>query len=404
MMDKSALNILVLDDDAFILKVVERMLTGLGYEKISCFDNGIDALAAYDARNDIADVILLDVNMPVMDGIEVVRSLADRKYSGSLILISGEDDRMLESISRLARAHHFTVLGAIHKPPLKGQLSALLDSWQPARDESRPKLVKSYTAQRLQEAIVNGELVNYYQPKVAVVSGKLVGVETLVRWQHPVDGMVFPDSFIPVAEQNGLIGELTRVVLKQALMQLKIWQQAGIFLRVAINVSMDDITHLEFADIVHAETLAAGVSPESVVLEVTESRLMQELTTSLDVLTRLSLKRFGLSIDDFGTGHSSLAQLRDLPFDELKIDQSFTRNAWQNAKLSAIFEGSMHLANQLKMEVVAEGVEEINDWNFLRSTGCQTAQGYFIARPMPASQLPVWMEDWKQRRANGVLG
>lgn len=233
--------------------------------------------------------------------------------------------------------------------------------------------------------------------KVVVATGDVIGMETLVRWQHPEDGLVFPDRFIPVAEAHGLVGDLTRAVLKGALVQAKAWQEAGQALSVAVNVSMDDLAALEFADFVAAETAAVGMPPQSVVLEVTESRLMQSLATSLDVLARLRLKRFRLSIDDFGTGHSSLAQLRDLPFDELKIDRSFTRGAWQDERLRAIFEASLSLANQLGMEVVAEGVEDADDWAFLRQTGCHLGQGYFIARPMPAAALPGWLEDWRRR-------
>ena len=239
--------------------------------------------------------------------------------------------------------------------------------------------------------------MNYYQPKVAVANGRVVGVEALVRWRHPVDGLVFPDQFIGVAEAHGLIDALTRGVLHETLAQAKVWREAGLALRVAVNVSMDNLHDVEFANFIGEQTANAGVAVQDVVLEVTESRLMGDLRTPLDVLTRLRLKRFGLSIDDFGTGHSSLAQLRDLPFDELKIDRGFVHDAWKNATLGAIFNASLHLARQLGMEVVAEGVEDRDDWDFLRRSGCDLAQGYFIARPMPAADLPTWIDSWKQR-------
>jgi EAL domain-containing protein (putative c-di-GMP-specific phosphodiesterase class I) len=134
-----------------------------------------------------------------------------------------------------------------------------------------------------------------------------------------------------------------------------------------------------------------------VVLEVTESQLMRDRRAPLEILTRLRLKRFRLSIDDFGTGHSSLAQLRDIPFDELKIDQSFVHGAWNNATVRAMFDASLGLAKQLDMEIVAEGVEDRDDWDFLRKTECDIAQGYFIARPMPAADLPEWIKSWEIR-------
>ena len=253
-----------------------------------------------------------------------------------------------------------------------------------------------YTGDDLRHAIANNELVAYYQPKVSLKTGKVIGFETLVRWQHPRDGLIYPDNFIPLAESAGLIRDLTHWVLSAALVQLKAWQDAGLTLKVAVNVSMDDLSDIDFANYVIAETEAAGVTPEYLVLEVTESRLMLDMTTTLDVLTRLRLKRFHLSIDDFGTGHSSLKQLRDLPFSELKIDQGFTHRAWQDDRRKAILEASLALGTQLGMEVVAEGVEDIRDWAFLRATDCHLAQGYFISKPMPANEVLPWIDIWSQ--------
>ena len=160
---------------------------------------------------------------------------------------------------------------------------------------------------------------------------------------------------------------------------------------------MDDLAALQLADFVIAETTRAGVAPQSVQLEVTESRLMQKLTSVLDELIRLRLKRFRLSIDDFGSGQSSLVQLRDLPFDELKIDKSFTHNASHDTRLRAIFEGSLGIGRMLGMEVVAEGVEDSDDWHFVAAAGCAIAQGYLIGRPMAGGALAGWREKWKAR-------
>jgi len=210
--------------------------------------------------------------------------------------------------------------------------------------------------------------------------------------------MVYPDQFIGVAEAHGLIDDLTRVVLRNALAQARAWRDAGLALRVAVNLSMDNLSTPSFADFVAEQAAETGVAPADMVLEVTESRLMADLRAPLEIMTRLRLKRFRLSIDDFGTGHSSLVQLRDMPFDELKIDRSFVHRAHADMTLRAIFEASVKLARQLDMEIVAEGVEDRDDWDFLRHAQCDLAQGYFIARPMPAADLPGWMETWEGRR------
>ncbi len=397
MTEKSAIRILALDDEPFMLKLLSHMLANLGFAQVTTCDSGRAALEWVDSPGNYPDLILLDLNMPEMDGVEFVRKLVEHHYTGSLILISGEDERMLQAAEKLVRAHKITVLGHLHKPVTLEGLAALLGKWSPP-SQSKPWMAKkTYSADEVRAAITNGELVNYYQPKVVVATGEVVGAESLVRWMHPQDGMVFPDQFIGVAEAHGLIDDLTRVVLDGALAQIRRWEEAGLMLRVAVNVSMDNLASLDFANFVAAQTAVAGVSSHSVVLEVTESQLMLDTRAPLEILTRLRLKRFKLSIDDFGTGHSSLAQLRDIPFDELKIDQSFVHGAGANDTLRAMFDSSLGLAKQLGMEAVAEGVEDRADWDFVRKSGCDLAQGYFIAKPMPAEDLHGWIQTWKTR-------
>ena len=395
-MDKSTIKILVLDDESFMLKLLAHMLTGLGFAAVTTCAKGSEALQLVSASGSSPNLILLDLQMPEMDGIEFVRKLVDHHYTGALILVSGEDERVLQMTEKLIQAHRITVLGYLNKPVLSARLAELME--KAVRMHAAPQSsTRAYSADELRTAIDAGELVNYYQPKVAVTTGAVVGVETLVRWRHPVHGMVFPDQFIGIAEDHGLIDDLTRVVLNDAMAQSKAWQEAGLRLRVAVNVSMDNLTSLAFADFVSKAADAAGVAPQAIVLEVTESRLMLDPRAPLEVLTRLRLKRFRLSIDDFGTGHSSLTQLRNISFDELKIDQSFVRGARHDDTARAMYDASLSLGKQLGMEVVAEGVEDREDWDMVRRTKCDLAQGFFIARPMPAAEFPAWSESWNVR-------
>lgn len=396
MADRSAIRVLVLDDEPFILKLMGRMLTNLGFSQVTLCDSGADALQHVDERERAPELILCDLNMPEMDGVEFLRKLVEHDYDGSLILVSGEDKRALQATEKLARAHGIAVLGTLTKPVTPTGLSELVGRWAPSRREERA-LRKTYEADRVRDAIAAGELVNYFQPQVSVATGKLVGVESLVRWLHPQDGLVYPDQFVGVAEEHGLIDALTRVVIVGALAQLRRWRDAGVVQRIAINVSMDNLSSLDFVNFVTEQVAAAGVAPQDIVLEITESRLMQDVRAPLEILTRLRLKRFRLSIDDFGTGHSSLAQLRDVPFDELKIDRGFVRGAATQETARAIYGASLGLAKQLEMDTVAEGVEERADWELLRQTGCGLAQGYFIARPMPGDELACWVHAWEQR-------
>jgi len=395
-MNAPAIRFLVLDDESFMLELLAHMLGELGHTEIVTCDNGPAALALIDDADVRPNLILLDLNMPQMDGIEFIRKLVEHDYSGSLILVSGEGERVLQMAERLVHAHAISVLGHLRKPVSLYELAMLVDRWKPSQGHLHAA-PRTYDADGLRAAIANGELINYYQPKVVVANGEVKGVETLVRWRHPRDGMVSPDQFIGVAEANGLIDELTRVVLKAAMAQARAWWDAGLELRVAVNVSMDNLSSIDFADFVVGEARAAGVAAKNIVLEVTESRLMLDMRAPLESLTRLRLKRFSLSIDDFGTGHSSLSHLSDISFDELKIDRSFVHGAWHDDTARAMFYVSLALGEQLGMEVVAEGVEDRDDWDLVRSTGCDMAQGYFIAPPLPASALRGWIETWNGR-------
>jgi diguanylate cyclase (GGDEF)-like protein len=398
MIDKSAVKILVVDDEPFILKLHERALANLGFASVSTCESALHAVESINYAATPPDLILLDLNMPDMDGVEFLRYLVKRDYSGSLILLSGEDERVLQTAEKLVHAHKITMLGHMRKPVKQEGLRNLLQKWTPKSTPPSLSARKIYSANEVRAAIVNGEIINHYQPMVSLTTGHIVGTESLARWRHPQDGLVFPDQFIGVAEENGLIRDLTRIIIDGTLAQARNWKvDTGLALHTTINVSMDDLGSLDFADYVAQRAAVAGVSPELVTLEVTESRLMQDRSIALDVLTRLRLKRFRISIDDFGTGHSSLAQLRDIPFDELKIDRGFVHGTCTDRTLRAIFNMSVILGKQLNMSIVAEGVEDRADWDFVCRSGCDIAQGYFIAKPMPAEDLRNWIEEWGKR-------
>ena len=394
---KNNMKILLVDDEPFVHKVLARQLANLGLNDVISCERATDALALLESGGEF-DLIFCDLQMPEMDGVEFVRQLVRIKYAGGLVLVSGEDGRILQTAEKLSRAHQLDVLGALQKPVSPEQLRQVLSNHSPRVGMTSHAARKKYASDELWCAITGGKLVNYYQPKVDLVSGMVIGVETLVRWQHPEDGLVLPDQFIAIAEEHGHIDELTHVVLTNALLQARIWLDAGLSLHVAVNVSMDNLHSLEFPDFVARAAVKAGVPPSCLVLEVTESRLMKNPLASLDILARLRLKHIGVSIDDFGTGHSSLSQLRDIPFDELKVDRSFVHGASRDPSLRAILEASLGMARKLGMKTVAEGVEDQEDWDFLRAAGCDTAQGYFIAKPMRAEEVGPWLEAWAERR------
>ena len=391
--------LIIVDDDPFQIKLLSTMLSAAGFSDVRGFVEGHKALN-HMSTQDMRDALLfLDLGMPEMDGIEFVRNLVEQDFHGSLVLVSGEEARILESAARLALVHNLNVMGSIQKPVQRDTLATVLDQWSKKETAAPPKPRKTYGPDEVSRAISNNELTNFYQPKLRLHDGAFAGVETLVRWNHPDDGLVFPDQFIGVAEEHGLIESLTRAVLTQALRQASTWHKEGLKLTTAVNVSMENLSDLNFPNFVQSEMALHGISSEALVLEVTESRLMTNPKKSLDVLTRLRLKQINLSIDDFGTGHSSLAQLRDLPFNELKIDRSFVHGVRGNPGQRAIVEANLTMARELGMSVVGEGVEDKDDWDYLRAHGCDYAQGYFMAKPMPAALIGDWRADWEKRRS-----
>jgi EAL domain-containing protein (putative c-di-GMP-specific phosphodiesterase class I)/FixJ family two-component response regulator len=392
------MKLLLVDDESFALKLLTQQLARLGYDNVRSFERAAEAMEFLDADAHGFDLVFCDLQMPEVDGVEFVRHLAQVGYRGALVVVSGEDDRVLHAAEKLAQAHGMPVLGALSKPVTARRLREVMDRLVSMRQYEPGIERRTFSSSELARAIDKGELVNQYQPKVSMDAAALVGVEALVRWRHPQAGLVFPDQFIPVAEENGLIDALTAAVLDAALHQSRRWQDAGLALQMAVNVSMDSLASLDFPDMVSAHVGRVGIGMASLTLEITESRLMRDMRAQLDTLARLRLKRVNLSIDDFGTGHSSLVQLRDVPFNELKLDRSFVTGAAGNGSLKAIVAATLAMAGQLGMTSVAEGVESREDWDFLRRLGCDVAQGYFIARPMFGDDLPASSQDWEMRR------
>jgi diguanylate cyclase (GGDEF)-like protein len=248
----------------------------------------------------------------------------------------------------------------------------------------------------LKSAITDGALTVYFQPKVRLRDGAVVGAEALVRWLHPTRGLVPPDDFIPIAEHSGLIGPLTHTVLRQALDWCERWRRAGWDLGVAVNVSPRSLLDPTFVDEVARALAVVAVPASAVTLEITESSLMADPERAIDALERLRGLGLRLAIDDLGTGYSSLSYLQRLPVTEIKIDRSFLRPDEVHREGShAIVAAVVELGQRLGRDVVAEGVEDEATWETLQGLGCDAAQGYWISRPVPGEQVLPWLEQWR---------
>ena len=257
-------------------------------------------------------------------------------------------------------------------------------------DPSDPARLELLSDLRL--AIGTPQLELHYQPKVNLATDEVMGVEALLRWTHPTKGPIRPDTFISIAEQTGVIAPLTDDVLRKAARQLRVWMQEGRELSVSVNISAANLTEGEFVERVRRIVTEEDAPAEYITLELTESAVMSDHRRGLEVLNELASIGFRLSIDDFGTGYSSLSYLQRLPVDELKIDRSFVKTLTDDQVNRSIVRSTVDLGHNLGLSVVAEGVEDGETLSALAELGCDAAQGYFIARPMPASAFLDWLE------------
>lgn len=347
--------------------------------------------------------IALDLVMPKMDGVEVMVELSRRACTAQIIISSGVGSRVLDAASRSAAEHDLNIVGILSKPFKPSMLHALLNVnarahkltgadtdvyFGPGSGQDEGLVCEV----ELLRAIEQDELFLVYQPKINCVTNVPVGFEALVRWQHPQRGLIMPNDFIPLAESSGLIDPLTDMVVEKSLTWFAA-HFAGSNLQLSINISAINLKNLLLADRMAALCARVGMAPGNLICELTETSTMEDPVASLDLLTRLRLKGFLLSIDDFGTGFSSMLQLVRLPFSEIKIDKSFVMTALQSAESRAVIRSVVELGQSLCLSTSAEGVEQPKVLEFLRSAGCERAQGYLIARPMQATTALDWYYD-----------
>ena len=376
----TANRLLILDDDPGVLTFLGEV--GRGYRYDVALTQSVDELrACYEAFG--PSLIVLDLQYAHGDGIEVMSFLKQHRCQAPIVLISGFDTRVLETARRLGLEFGLSIVDALVKPIRPDTLGGVLDAHREPEAEE--------WAGDLREAIDRDDLTVYYQPKVQVADGRLVGFEALARWAHPGRGAVSPARFIPLAEKTGLIGSLTDQVLERAVRDRASWAVAGHDLTVAVNLSPLLMTDDHLLPNLLRLLGQYRLPPASLTLEVTESAAMQNPSVTLEILGRLRLRGFNLALDDFGTGYSNLAMLHRMPFNELKIDRSFITDVSASRDSQVIVGALAGLARQLGLTTVAEGVEDLETWAWLRSVGVEQIQGFGIAPPMPADHVVDWI-------------
>jgi EAL domain-containing protein (putative c-di-GMP-specific phosphodiesterase class I) len=262
--------------------------------------------------------------------------------------------------------------------------------YEKARDNYDP--IRLTLVSELRRAIDESELVLYYQPKAALSGGRIESVEALVRWDHPGRGLIMPDEFIPHAQETGLMKPLTHYVIGAACRQARAWRDEGLELAIAVNVSTRNLIDVEFPEDVRRALEDAELEARFLQLEITEGTMLEDPFRTKIVLEKLNALGVHLAIDDFGTGYSSLAYLKHLPVHEIKIDRSFVMKMDEDADGQAIVRSAIHLGRDLGFTVTAEGVENEATWALLETLGCDTAQGYYLTRPIPPDDFTAWLQ------------
>ena len=385
--------IVLIDDDRVVGEIVSGLASAMGLH-CAVTRTPDDFFRHIGAET---GVILLDLVMPEMDGIEILRLLGERNCKARIILMSGINIRVIETAKKLAQSLGLNVVGHLQKPfpipQLQQMLTDHLTSEKPVAAEKEEAI--AIPDEDIFRALERKEFVLYYQPQINISSGIVTGVEALSRWNHPELGLVFPDNFISRIESLGLMDNFCWATAERALDEVKQFSIVnGHLPRLAINVSVSSLRDLKFPDIFMNLARKYDFPAERIVLEITESGLM-EFSLALDVLTRLRMRNFQLSIDDFGTGYSMMKQLQNVPAIELKIDKTFVQHMHDNHADLVMVEKIIEMGHELEMEVIAEGVETDEQLAMLRERGCDGVQGYLFSRALPPDELMKWLQNYR---------
>lgn len=379
------MRLLVIDDEEDICDMISEIAAERGFEvaSISKPETVADKLSEF-----MPDVIMLDLLMPGTDGVELLRVLVDKVKDVKICLMSGSDARVLNSARRLGSAHGLNVVAALEKPIDVASLRKTFDQLAGSG--------KAVLGTDLAHAIALGQFILYYQPVIEMTTRRVKGVEALARWAHPNRGVLPPSEFLERITSEGLMQPLTEHVLATAIAQATKWHKAGEDITVSVNITASSLLELTLPDRIAEMCTQSQLPPEKLILEVTETEAMRDVTRTMDVLLRMRIRNIGVSIDDFGTGHSSLRELQRMPFSEMKIDKSFVLDMANNDDCTVIVNSIIDLGHNLGLKVIAEGVEDIRTWRMLVDKRCDYAQGFYMAKPMPVEEFDRWLASWRE--------
>ncbi|KGD93466.1 histidine kinase [Achromobacter sp. RTa] len=386
----SAYKVLVLDDHAFQCAHLKDMLEEAGFSHVDTLQSAGDALRSI--RDDGYNLVVMDVNMPVMDGAQFIHELARQDLTPMLAIVTGCSRRMANSISLMAKEKGLAVLGAFVKPVSHEQIDSLAAGllrktpagahFSAPRTDCASSLLDRHS---LESALRDGSIRAWFQPKKSLSSGQIVGAEALVRWQHQELGLMMPSSFLKTLRDYGLDHDLLIRMLEDGLKAYRTWRGQGYRIPISINLPTSLLDRPQLPDELYYMVTNSGLPAEDVTFELLEDDMTVGAGQYYMGTSRLRLKGFGLSQDDFGKGYSTMYSLISTPFTELKIDRAFVCGAAKDEVRAAALVSSVQLGRQLGLQVTAEGVETMQDLQFVRQIGCDYAQGYLISAAVDVS-------------------
>lgn len=384
-------NILIVEDDTFQQKMISKMLSTLTLAKITTASNGQEALCKLD-NIDEPELILCDLSMPSMDGIEFLRIIAKRNLSSIVVLTSSVSKDVISSVKEMVLACGMPDILSLNKPISKKQLEQLL--LQLIEKMCIKKPLENCQFQLVDDEIITGldqeQFVVFFQPHIEVETDIVSGAEALIRWQHPTRGLLTPYFFLEQLGKLSLSHRLTLQVLSTSISACSRWHQQGLKFSISVNISPLDLVNSNFLgsviDLLERHQLPA----KFLTLEITESDIRLDMAKELEVMCRLRLHGINLSIDDFGTGFSSLSQLISSPFTELKVDQSFVQKMLTDNKSYAAVKASLQLGRDLGLKTVVEGVETKAEAKAIKELGCDLYQGWLYAPALAESDFLSW--------------
>lgn len=384
--------ILLVDDEPHVLDGLRRQL-GRRFDIVTA-TSGEDALLLLEGRGPFAAVVS-DLRMPGMGGLELLGELRARTAHTVRLVLSGSGDFE----TAVTAVNEGAIFRFLTKPVPPDVLTEAIEA-AILRYEMEKKLAGSFDPciELLQEVrilhsgIQEGQLKIFLQPQCDLEDGRITGAEALVRWHHPVNGLLLPGQFFGTAEAGGLMGDITNWMLDAACRQAQEWQKIGLDpIRLAVNVNAHDLQKASFVDNVMEKLDHFGLSSDWLEIELTEGVAVQDMDSIRGVLERLIQAGIKLSIDDFGTGYASLGWLRHLPFSKLKIDRSFITEIDQKPEAYRFLEAMVAMGSECKMATLAEGVESSAQMESAKKAGCGLMQGYHLAKPMPAEDFLGWL-------------